>query len=239
MSSDIFIPTKKRKILAWYIDFLFLFVIFDFIDYFLVFFSFTNLGKTVLFLVIESILIKKSYSAGYFVLSIYRDPDLEIKYGKKPYLIVDSTIKKTEHWLTMILGTCFILEGTKSLVRWMQGLPILPMMGFIWEGNNIIIISILYGILLVYVGISILKLERKAFWLILIVSIALLIGSTLSFHQWPEVIAKIVQIRRGIQGLAVHTGEIEFMQKIMPLGVIITSVILAGSAIIMRKRFIN
>lgn len=120
-----FLASRKRKVLAWYLDFLLYLAFFELLGYFGGFFGLHILIKVAVFVLIEFFVVRKMYSPGCYFLSIYKAEG----ETEKPAIIVDPTIKSQENWLTMLVGVLFILDGTKSLVRWTEGLPIMPIMG--------------------------------------------------------------------------------------------------------------
>ena len=89
----------------------------------------------VAFAVVESSLIKKlGSSAGYWALGIVR-----FENGA----VVEPSIKRRERWWTILLGVGLILDGTKNVVRWTEGLPPLPVFGSEASVGAFVVISAL------------------------------------------------------------------------------------------------
>jgi len=142
----------------------------------------------VVFLIVEGIVLKFKYSPGYRILSIYAvdssELNLEIDSRQQKIMIVDSEIKQGESWLTMIMGTLLINSGVKGMERMMVGQPVAPMFGLEFESLPLYVTSILFGVILVILGILVLKLKREAFILCIICTVVGFFGALMSFDDF-------------------------------------------------------
>ncbi len=218
--------SKKRIALAWYLDFLLFMVFWSLLNHFL--FADKDLPfwmALVTFIVIEWVCIKIFGSIGMQFLSIDENQR------------VDANIQNRENWLTIFLGVILVLDGTKSLVRWMDFPVNWPFFGALPDPKTQIVINILAGCWFIATGYFFLKLRPESIWLGFITVICVLVSSVLSWSLWDETAAKMVVARRELQGLPVREGEIEFFQGLMPEGIIVATVIFGLGILFSRKRF--
>jgi hypothetical protein len=217
--------SRKRLLLAAYIDFLF-------------FSSFVYVLSFLLGTLTSSALVEIAIGIGastvaYFVawMSIGR-AFLSIS----PNGLVPEKLKRRETYLTMFLATLFVLDGTKQIVRWTQ-FSAWPFFGFIPEGATYVILSLLSGSLFVVAGNWLYKLDVRG----LFVAVALVVVQLFSFlastSLLNDIIAKRAIERREIQGMPVRDGEVEFLQSMMVPAVIVFAGIILIALILQRKRF--
>lgn len=128
-------------------------------------------------------------------------------------------IKVHEAWWTILLGTALVLEGSKNLVRWTQGLPPLPVFGAEADGGAFLMLSVL-GILNMIAGLLVLRCRPIGPLLGLCASALELLSIAVSWPRLDDWLARRVEARRALQGREVGADEIEFMQGIYPTGVI-------------------
>ncbi len=225
MESQPIPASKKRIFLAWYLDLLLFMVFWKFLEHFQ--FSdrelpfWMGLGT---FVLLEFICTKFYSSIGMGFLSVDESHQ------------VDLDIYMRENWLTILLGVLFILEGTKKLVRWIDQSVAQPIFGMFLDPTLQIIINMLTGLLFLVTGYLFLKLKPVSIWLGLIVVFGTLVSCVLSWQLWDESMARVVLERRALQGLPVREGEIEFMQSLMPEGIIVATVILGFGILFSYKR---
>ena len=162
----------------------------------------------IVFVAIRFATRKLGASPGRYFLSIGRD------------LFVDADIYNRETWLTMLLGAVFVLEGSKLLVNWTQGVVSEPFFGLLPGETAQVTIDMLSGILLVVVGILYFKLRSLGFWLALTAMVASLASIAISWSLWSEVIPTIVSARRAAQGRVPTEGELQFMQTFLLSGTV-------------------
>jgi hypothetical protein len=217
--------SKKRIILAIYLDFILFMVFWSFLNHLLfsdrVLSFWLALG---IFSLLEFVSIKIFGSIGMVFLSIDESHQ------------VDPDINKRENWLTILLGVLFILEGTKQLVRWIDQPVHWPIFGMVPDQNIQIILSILGGLLFLVAGYLFLKLKPAGILLGLVLVIGIIVSSIISWSLWDETVAKMVIARRELQGLPVRDGEIEFMQTLMPEGIVAAAVIIGLGILFSYKR---
>lgn len=127
---------------------------------------------------------------------------------------VDPRIRQRERWWTVAVGTLLVLEGSKNLVRWTQGLPIEPLLGASspqWMAT--VAITILGG-LNIAAGLLILRTRAIGALIgmgVLGVEALAAIVHREAFRAWA---GEAVAARRALQGLPVREGEVEMMQAL-------------------------
>lgn len=119
-------------------------------------------------------------------------------------------------WINFALGILALLDGLKSLVRWMQFEAAMPFMGIVPEGNIRIAICIVTGLFLILGAIALLRLDYRGRQLMAAINMLLLVSLALSWQLLPQAIEQMVVARRALQGLPVDPGRIEFMKAVYP-----------------------
>ena len=127
---------------------------------------------------------------------------------------MEPRILERERWWTATAGTLLVLEGSKNVVRWTQGLPVEPLLGLAApEGIATAAITILGG-LNVAAGLLVLRTRSAG----AVIGIGVLGAEVLAamvqredFRQWA---GQAVVARRALQGLPVREGEVEMMQSL-------------------------
>ena len=210
--------SRKRLLLAVYIDFLFFTALWEPIAWVV-----RSQGielrwaaGLVAFAALDWVVVRfLGTSPGSWALGIVRDTE-----GPS----VEHTLRTREAWWTMLLGTLLVLEGSKNLVRWTQGLPPLPIFTSGPDELAFVAISVL-GIANMAAGLLALRCRP-------IGPLIALGGSALAALayavSWPRIdswIARRVEVRRALQGREVRADEIELMQAMFPKMVIILSFI--------------
>jgi hypothetical protein len=112
----------------------------------------------------------------------------------------------------MAAGTLLILEGSKNLVRWTQGLPIEPLLGSASPEWLAILAKSALGALNVLAGLLVLRTNWTG---AVIGSCALgveLLASLVYRSEFQQWVGRAVVARRALQGIPVREGEIQFMQ---------------------------
>jgi hypothetical protein len=200
-------PSRKRQILAVYIDYL----------------VFTAFYQPVAW-AIRSSVAADSWLVALAVFAVLRTLSwllrltspgnwaLGIHAGQ--VAAVDPHILERERWWTVTAGTLLVLEGSKNLVRWTQGLPVEPLLGPAspqWAATALIS---LLGALNVTAGLLILRTRWSGAMVgigVLVVEVAAAVVHRDEFRRWA---GDAVIARRALQGLPVRDGEVEFMQMV-------------------------
>lgn len=146
MTSDPPIASKKRLLLAIYLDFLMFMVVWGLANV-MVGGEAHFMAGAIVFIAVRFATWKLGASPGQYFLSIGRDR------------LVDANVYDRETWLTMLLGAVFVLEGSKLLVNWTQGIVSEPFFGSLPGETAQVRIDMLSGILLVVVGFLYFKLR--------------------------------------------------------------------------------
>lgn len=214
--------SKKRLVLAWYIDFLLFMALWGLLSYFIGLDSSIPFWAPYLaFVIIRTVATRLIGSIGYSFLSIDKDS-----------LCVNPGLLGRENWLSMLLGVLLILEGTKQLVRWTQIFVSQPAFGFFPDDGTQILIHIVTGGLCILAGYWFLKLDIRGFITGIGVALINLISDGLSWGLWDPVVEKMLMARKELQGLPVREGELEFMQSLMPEGLIAAALVMIIAMII-------
>lgn len=179
----------------------------------------------IVFAVIRGVTWKLGVSPGQYFLSIGRDR------------LVDAHIYSRENWLTMLLGAVFVLEGTKLLVNWTRGVVPEPFFGLIPGDTAQVAIDMVSGFLLVFVGFLYFKLRPVGFWLALLVIVASLVSTVISWSLLIEAVPNIVLARRAAQGRVPSDGEIHFMQAFLPSITVVLLLCLLVAVVLTYSRF--
>lgn len=203
MTSDTIVASRKRLVLALYVDLILFLVIWGLANFTFGGDAYLVAGVFV-FAVVRLLAWKLKGSPGTYFLSI------------GPDRLVDPEIFRRENWLTMLLGAVFVLEGTKSLVNWTGGVVPAPIFGWIPDDTTTVAIDLMVGIFLVYVGFLYFKLRPLGFWLALVSILASLGSLALSWSLLRDAMPAIVAARRAAQGRITSESEVQFMQAYVP-----------------------
>jgi hypothetical protein len=217
-----------RVILAWYLDFLFFSVFGTLVAYSLDWATGRAWATQLIgFSIVRAIAGQFVETPGMMLLGIDADRTR------------NTAAFQNENWLTMLLGTLFILDGTKTVVGWTEYARALPEFDVIPSPTGQIIFSLLWGTSFMATGALLLQLRRSGLWLAFLTSAAVIISVILSWPLWDQAIAQEVIARRLAQGISVRPGEIAFMQRFVPLSLVLTGAALLGLLIATHRRFQN
>lgn len=233
MSERLIPASRKRILLAVYLDYL---VLSAFLTLGLYLttgrFDLPTWQELITFFIYEAVLYRLTDSPGFALLSISKAGRSVHPQGQLPVavdtLLVDPQIYFHEHWQTMLIGLLFVAEGSKQLVRWAMWIPPLPVFGIATNPASFAAYSIVLGTLLIYTGYLFLRLKRLGVWLGIGIAASTAVSAVLSWHQWDGIARELIIRRRSFQGLPIRSGEIEFMQAILPealVGFLLLSVI--------------
>jgi hypothetical protein len=132
----------------------------------------------------------------------------------EPVVAQDSKILGREAWWTAAAGTLLILEGSKNLVRWTQGLPVEPLLGSGSPEWLAVLAKSALGALNVLAGLLVLRTN----WAGAVIGMGVLgvelFASLVYRAEFQEWAAHAVVARRALQGIPVRAGEIQFMQTL-------------------------
>lgn len=166
-------------------------------------------------------------SPGSWALGIVRDTEVPT---------VRHMIRTREAWWTMLLGTFLVLEGSKNLVRWTQGLPPLPIFAGGSGEGAFAVLSVL-GIANMAAGLLVLRCRAIGPFLALGVSALEGLAYAVSWPRVDSWIARRVEVRRALQGREVRADEIEFMQAIFPKLVVVFAAVAVVWILLAYVRF--
>jgi hypothetical protein len=201
-------PSKKRQALALYIDYLLFSAVYEPTAWILNYggASANWLVALAIFASLEAVVwLMQWASPGRWALGIVTEP----VFGQ------ESKIRDREAWWTAAAGTLLILEGSKNLVRWTQGLPVEPLLGSASPEWLAVLAKSALGALNVLAGLLVLRTN----WTGAIVGVAVLavelFASLVYRAEFQEWAARAVVARRELQGIPVRDGEIQFMQTVL------------------------
>ena len=132
--------------------------------------------------------------------------------------VLDEAISRREAWWTVLVGTLLVLEGSKNLVRWTQGLPPAPIFGLAIPDELAFVSISTLGALNLVAGLLILRTNMIGAIVgggVLAVELAGTLVHRTAFQNWA---VRAVAARRQLQGLPVRDGEVEFMQMFASVG---------------------
>ncbi len=210
-SIDSYVPTSRlRRALAFYLNLIIgvtvIGVLLEFVPVpedrkFIVRWS-----LALVFAALDELLLGKT--PGHMILSI------------TPYGVPNSVFVR-ETYLGMFLGVICILDGCKRAVLWTQYQLPEPIMGRIAEGIQLGAYNMALGLLFIAAGVLILRLHKFG-WILALCGIGVHALSVItSWELWDGYVAELVTRRRELQGIPVRPNEIEFMQMLMPEGVMV------------------
>lgn len=203
-----------------------------------------------LLLVLETVLLHRfSWSPGHWLLGIRRlstDPFAlpGAPERLRPAYVVEPWLKRNERWWTILFGVVAVLDGVKSLVRWTMWTPAIPFMGVqLTDGVSVAVLLVL-GTLECAVGCAVLRLRPVVVALGPVYYGVILTSVILSWPLWPAWAERFLVARRAYQGLPVREGEVEFIQRFVPLiglgfGLLMTICLLVVAVWILRARRIQ
>lgn len=212
-------PSRKRQLLALYVDYL----------------VFTGVYQPIAWVVrstatLDHWLVALAVFAGLravaWALKLGMPGQWALGIHTGQVAMVESRILERERWWTATAGTLLVLEGSKNLVRWTQGLPVEPLLGLAAPQWIALAAITIFGGLNVGAGLLVLRTRLAGE----VIGIGVLGAEVLAamihrddFRQWagPAVIA-----RRSLQGVPLREGEVEMMQ--MLTATILPAVIAAG-----------
>jgi len=197
--------TWKRVALAWYLDFLLYSTFATLVSYSVGWAFGMKLGVQLAgFALIRVAFARFAETPGMMLLGIRRD-------GTR-----DGLAYQHESWLTMLIGTLFVLDGAKRAVRWTEYARALPAFGMFPDETGQVILSLVWGSGLIAAGCLILRMRASGLLLGLALTAISLASVISSLLYWDEVVAFELIRRRDAQGLPVDWEQIAFMQQILP-----------------------
>lgn len=223
-----FVPASKRRLLlAIYLDFLLYGIPWGIANYALLEFvpefeAYSSPAKALTFTALELLLhLVFRWSPGTRFLSItYLNPsdglNISIAPDSKGMPAVDSATLAAETNLSLLVATLMTLEGAKGFVRWVEYSPPAPMFGALVSDAAWPVVAMGGGAIECLIAYLIFKLDKRALWIGVPYFAANLLSAVLSWPLWTDWAARAVTMRRAAQGAAVRPGEIETLQGMMP-----------------------
>ena len=221
MSQQLIPASRKRVLLALYLDYVVLSPVLALgLDLSTGQFEVPTWQELIVLSIYEAILYHVTDSPGFRLLSIRKAPRSMVDDSQVPIaggtLLVDPNIYLHEHWQTILIGLLFVAEGAKQLVRWAMWTPPLPLFGIATNQTTFAAYSMVLGSLLILTGYMFLQVKRAAFWLGTTLAALMATSTVMAWNQWDGIARELLFRRRSFQGLPVLSGEVEFLQAILP-----------------------
>ena len=221
MSEHIIPASRKRFLLALYLDYLVLSPVLAVGLYLSTGqFDVPTWQELIVLSIYEAILYHVTDSPGFRLLSIRKAGRSMHPEGQLPVaadtLVVDPLVYFHEHWQTILIGVLFVAEGSKQMVRWAMWIPPLPLFGIATNQTSFAAYSMVLGSLLMFTGYMFLRLKRVGSWIGIGIAALLAISTAMNWNQWDGLARELLIRRRSFQGLPVRAGEVEFVQAILP-----------------------
>ena len=218
--------TNRRIALSIYLDFV---LIYGLAGLFL-FFSGIGIDYTLPVAVIvtlfaRAVLHGAATSPGMQMLSIDR------------HYSVEAELVTRESWLTLMLGVGLVWSGMEEVLRWIELPYPMPFFGFIPSMQIDMLIALVHGLLYVAAGWLILRLSPFGLWLGIALGLADACSTVLSWNLWDRLVPFWVGYRRLNQGLTVRGGEVEFLQAILPEGILVITLLALAALLANWKKF--
>lgn len=216
--------SKKRFILAFYIDFMIVTSILG-----LVYSAFESHPHKIVILIVFAI-----YEAAFFYL--YNSPGkMIISIDDNGY--VNPMIYKSENLFTIALGVFSLNSAFKNLIRWAFYENPMPFFGTLFRGIPGITLHILLGCLLFISGILILKLYKNGFFFAITVAIITAISTFMSRGLFFKYAKIVVPAKSAYMGVPISPGEIVNTASMMlPISIMLTMSMIT-ILILNRKKF--
>lgn len=223
--------SRKRQLLAIYIDYLVFTAVYQPIAWMVR--SVAPLSNWIVALAIFVALRSVAWA-----LRLILPGNWALGIGPRPTMALNPRISGCERWWTVAAGTLLVLEGSKNLVRWTEGLPIEPLLGSATTEWMATVAITTLGAVNVLAGLLILRTR----WMGAVIGTGVLGVELLAafvhregFRDWA---AKAVVARRALQGVPVRDGEIEMMQTlsttVLPVAMVIGVIWLLAIAVRFR-----
>lgn len=201
-------PSRKRQLLALYLDYLIFTAVYQPVAWALR--STVPVDNWLVTLAVFAVL--RGAAAWALKLTMPGQRALGIQAGQ--VAMVEPRILERERWWTATAGTLLVLEGSKNLVRWTQGLPVEPLLGLSSPQWMAITAITLLGGLNVVAGLLVLRTRAVG----AVIGMGVLGFEALAamihradFREWAS---QAVVARRTLQGLPLREGEVEMMQTL-------------------------
>ena len=229
-------PSRRRRLLAVYLDFLLLGAPIHLALWALrQKLPWIDAGSVPLrlgwFAVIEWLLISRlKWSPGNYALGIVLRPLAPLEGAiapaderKEPR--VDPGLLERERWWTVLAGVLFVLDGAKLMVRWTEWSRPMPFLGMALADGPSAATQVVLGVAEAAAGIGVLRLSPAAAAGGVAMAVLVMVSTLMSWALLPDWIAHDVIGRRAVQGLPVREGEVETMQALIPPFMVVVAAI--------------
>jgi len=156
------LATKKRRLLAVYLDYILFSSFLGLLDYYFLPRSLNFVERLMVFALLEAIFYTRFATFGLWCLGMVRIKDRDPETGKmRRKTLVRSDLKENESGLTMFVAILLTLDGLKSMVRWTHEFVPAPFYGMELSREVSIAFDVLLGGLSLYAGVMVFRLTKR------------------------------------------------------------------------------
>lgn len=233
----VYLASRKRRLLAIYLDYLFFSSIWGVVLYGLLKwyeFALPGVTKIPVFILVEMFAYGYSFSIGFAFLSIYRVALSQGSESQNPEiaLIVDPKIKVNESWFSMLVAFLLFLDGSKAVYRWTLGNPALPL----WDAMTPFV-NVCVGLLYFLIAYHLFKLRKRGTRLA-IVWMTVWIGYVcLLWNKWDDWVTQTMLLRAERRGRPLQSIEdIEPILRFVPEALVAGGVFVIAILIVLHRK---
>jgi hypothetical protein len=248
MEESVTPATRKRRLLALYLDFVVFSVPWSLLQEFVLSASpelrnLSLLFQFATFTIIEVVFhFVFHWSPGEWLLSIR-----QLQYRATPdappirAAFVNTSVIARESWFTLFAATLLLLDGSKGMVRWAMWIPPPPYFGTTVSDSLWPFVAITDGVVQWAVAYLLFRANPVVLFVGGAYLTTLLVSAVLSWPLWPAWAAEYVRRRREYQGLEIRPAEIEqaqsFGAELAVGGVVLYLIgVMVAGVLLMRRR---
>lgn len=239
--------SRKRRLLALYIDYLIVGSLWVLVQYLVTRFApavgdLPAWGRWALFGLFELTATRfDGIAPGARVLSMrrfsYRGAEGSGRPLRGRLWFVDAWVKRNESWLSMIAAFLFVSDGVKSAVRWTMWNPPQPLFGMALNDFTSTVAYIGMGGLEVWLGYLLFTLHRRAAVGALAYTAGLAVSVVTSWNLWDPFLAEMITRRHAYLGTGRAAERVQAFQAIMPEALVAGLALLLGLLIVLAVRY--
>jgi len=241
MTESFIPPSKLRRLLAAYIDYLLFGMLWETAVHIIAPGGVSVLYKFFGFFIFEAVLMWRMGSPGMYFLSIYAASQTIFSSDENDKisamrLMVNPNIYSNEKWYTILIGVFIIISGCKEFIHWTVYTTPIPIFGFFPGAVMTAIINMIIGAIIIFAGYHILKLSKKGLYLTLLSGVIYIFSIIRGWGLWDEVVTQTMIERRALQGRTLTDTEIELVRMLFPEIYLISTILLMLTVILIARR---